>query len=39
MGFFVYIPGFMSVGKVPEYSTEVIGIYLGFYVWWEGPSV
>ena len=39
MGFFVYITGFMSVGKVPEYSTEVIGIYLGFYVRWEGQSV
>ena len=39
VGFFVYIPGFMSVGKVPEYRTEVIGIYLEFYVRWEGPSV
>ena len=39
IGSFAYNPGQMSGGKVPEYSTGFLCIYLGLYGRWEGPRV
>ena len=35
---YVYIPGPMSGGKVPEYSTRVLSIYPRPFVGWEGTQ-
>ena len=38
-GSYAYNPGQMSGGKVPEYSTGFLCIYIRLYGRWEGPRV